>query len=188
MKLSYVALCLLGMVSYTEAQFDAKRCDTYLDCPSTLCCGTATPQIARYGTVHKICYRPGQTLYMNYNGYKFDFACDPLPVEETPIIDPNPKQNDLSEFNASWEQYEKRFWYNYNPDDPENIPGYGVNKPWVPPISEPDSLITIYDRYLLSGDWQSWPIILGAVAWAEGFGNADSWDGYWYANKEASGS
>lgn len=82
MKIAYTILCLLSVISFTEAQFDAKKCENFLDCPSTLCCGTATPQISRYGTTHKICYRPNQSLYMNYNGYKFDFACDPIITDD----------------------------------------------------------------------------------------------------------
>ena len=93
-KLSYAVLALMGMLSTTEAQFDAKKCLTYLDCPSTLCCGTATPQIAKYGDVHKICYRPQSSLYMNYNGYKFDFACDPI-INDNDDNDPNKKGEGL---------------------------------------------------------------------------------------------
>lgn len=89
MKVSYAVMCLVGMLSYTEAQFDAKKCLTYLDCPSTLCCGTATPQIAKYGDVHKICYRPQSPLYMNYNGYKFDFECDKLITDDPDDDKPN---------------------------------------------------------------------------------------------------
>lgn len=79
---SYAIICLIGMLGMAEAQFDAKKCQNYNDCPTTLCCGWATPQISRYGTRHKICYRPNQKLYMNYNGYKFDFECDPIPKDE----------------------------------------------------------------------------------------------------------
>ena len=126
---SYVAICLLGLLGTAEAQFDAKKCQNYNDCPSTLCCGWATPQVARYGTRHKICYRPNQKLYMNYNGYKFDFECEPLPtneVEETIKEIENPKdepktegegegEGDLSDYNVDKTKYEKRFWDEFSP-------------------------------------------------------------------------
>jgi hypothetical protein len=85
-------------------------------------------------------------------------------------------------------KYEARFWYNYNDDDPENIVGYGVNKPWVPPIKTPESLIAIWDRYSLVAFPISNPFWEGVSAWAEGLGTQDSPDGYWYANSAASGS
>ena len=31
----------------------------------------------------------------------------------------------------------------------ENIPGFGDKDPWVPPIPEPKTFITIYDRFVL---------------------------------------
>ena len=132
---SYVAICLLGLLGTAEAQFDAKKCQNYNDCPSTLCCGWATPQVARYGTRHKICYRPNQKLYMNYNGYKFDFECEPLPSNEVEQVIQeieNPKNDDnnngdngngengengadLSDYNVDKTKYQKRFWDNFSP-------------------------------------------------------------------------
>lgn len=190
MKISYIALVILSIVSYTEAQFDAKKCLNYLDCPSTLCCGTATPQIARYGSVHKICYRPNKNLYMNYNGYKFDFACDPIITDEPEK--PEDKGSDssggLTDYNADRAKYEGRFWDNYKGTDTENIPGYGVAKPWKAPIGSPDSLITIYDRWMLTSHLMYNPIVMGCIAWLEGFGEGDSWDGFFYNNAIAAGS
>jgi len=93
-KFSYAVMALVGMLGYSEAQFDAKKCLTYLDCPTTLCCGTATPQIAKYGDVHKICYRPQSQLYMNYNGYKFDFSCDAI-ISDKPDVKPDDKGEGL---------------------------------------------------------------------------------------------
>lgn len=113
MKISHIILCLLGVVSYASAQFDAKKCTANIDCPTVLCCGTATPQIARYGEVHKICYRPTEKLYMNYNGYKFDFACDP-------VAEPGDKSapGDATwDGNASRKKYEARFWDEFKPHD-----------------------------------------------------------------------
>lgn len=66
--------------------------------------------------------------------------------------------------------------------------GYGVNNVWVPPIAVPDSIIEIYDRFMLTVQLSSNPIILGIWAWLEGFGPGDSLDGYWYANAAAAGS
>lgn len=135
MKVSYAVVALLGgMMHSVDAQYDAKKCETYLDCPSTLCCGTATPQVSLYGQVHKICFTPTKNIYMNFNGYMFDFACDPINVDngdnDNEPDKPFDKGNNLDEYNASVEKYESRFWDDYEHTDPENIAGYGVNKPW----------------------------------------------------------
>lgn len=46
---------------------------------------------------------------MNYNGYKFDFACDPIitdePDDNNPN-DPNQKDQGLEQYNASKEKFE----------------------------------------------------------------------------------
>ena len=113
MKVSYAVMALLGGIMHTaDAQYDAKKCQTYLDCPSTLCCGTATPQVALYGEVHKICFTPSKDFYMNYNGYRFDFACDPIITDDPDDgndddkpKDPNDKGNSLDDYNATKEKY-----------------------------------------------------------------------------------
>lgn len=125
---------------------------------------------------------------MNYNGYKFDFICDPLPSNNFNDDTDISGNNDSDEYNASKSQYESRFWDDYNPDDPLNIPGYGLTRPWVAPLSAPDSLIAIYDRYMLSSRLSVNPLIEGVEAWAEGLGSGDSWDGYVYNNAAAAGS
>lgn len=177
-------MALMGMLGTSEAQFDAKKCLTYLDCPSTLCCGTATPQISKYGDVHKICYRPQSTLYMNYNGYKFDFACDPIITDE----EKEPEDKGQEKYNASKDKYESRFWDNYKATDTENIVGFGVNKPWIPPIANPESLLTIYDRFVLTSETMGNPLFITLDTWIKGYGPGDSWDGYFYNNAKASGS
>ena len=78
----YAALYMMGLISLTEAQFDASKCEVPSDCPSTLCCGTAKPQDPRYGVTHKICYRKNKSVYMNYRGYRFDFQCNSEPKPE----------------------------------------------------------------------------------------------------------
>lgn len=132
---------------------------------------------------------------MNYNGYRFDFACDPIITDDPDDgndddkpKDPNDKGNSIEDYNATKEKYESRFWDNFKPTDPENIAGYGVNKPWTPPISNPDTLLTIYDRYMLTSMEGYMPFLHAIMAWSHGFGPGDSWDGFFYNNPEASGS
>ena len=174
----------MGVVSYTSAQFDAKKCSNNIDCPTTLCCGTATPQIARYGEVHKICYRPTEKLYMNYNGYKFDFACDPIVIDGKTD---NSGGASNADGNASKKKYEARFWDRFQPHDGQNIPGYGVDNPWIPPIRNPESLITIYDRWTLTSRFGYNPLIVAFWSMVIHLASGDSWDGYWYNNWAAAG-
>lgn len=174
----------MGVVSYASAQFDAKRCNINLDCPTVLCCGTATPQIARYGEVHKICYRPTEKLYMNYNGYKFDFACDPVIIEG----EKESGEEVTWDGNAGRQAYEARFWDRFKPTDGENIPGYGVAKPWIPPIQNPESLIAIYDRWMLTAQLEYHPILVALWSSLIHLASGDTWDGYWYNNWAAAGS
>lgn len=56
----------------------------------------ATPQIERYGLKHKVCFPPDKSVYMNYNGYTFDFECDkPEPEEpEEPEEKDKPKKDE----------------------------------------------------------------------------------------------
>ena len=91
---------------------------------------------------------------MNYNGYNFDFECDKIETE-------SPIDTGESEYNAEKSQYESRFWYGHKPSDPENLNGYGVNNVWVPPIAVPDSLIEIYDRFMLTTRLSSFPLFIG---------------------------
>lgn len=58
----------------------------------------------------------------------------------------------------------------------------------MPPLANPDSLLTIYDRFVLTSDSGSVPFMLAISSWLVGFGPADSWDGYFYNNAAAAGS
>lgn len=69
-----------------------------------------------------------------------------------------------------------------------NIPGYGATRKWVPPLSNPESLLTIYDRFVLTESMRYLPFITGFAAWCENFGSGDTWDGFWYNNAAAAGS
>lgn len=42
---------------------------------------------------------------MNYNGYKFDFACDPIITDNDPPQDKGEDNSDEIEYNASRERY-----------------------------------------------------------------------------------
>ena len=125
---------------------------------------------------------------MNYNGYKFDFACDPVITDQPSNKDTSQNQKEAWNGNADRQRYEARFWDNFKPDDEENIAGYGVNKPWIPPIKTPKSLIAIYDRWTLIRQLQSNPILVSLWSWILFMSTGDSWDGYWYNNAEAAGS
>lgn len=48
------------------------------------------------------------------------------------------------------EDYAARFWVDMKKDGPMNIPGYGPERPYLPPIQAPESLIAIYDKWMLT--------------------------------------
>ena len=96
---------------------------------------------------------------MNYNGYNFDFECDKIESTDPTINPENDKVLDQKDYNVDKKKYQERFWYGSKPSDPENLNGYGVNNPWIAPISDADTLVTIYDRFLLSTQLQSVPLI-----------------------------
>lgn len=151
---------------------DARPCDNQDDCPTTLCCGWAKPLQQGQGFEHKICYKPNKEIYTNFNEESYSFQCDPA----------------IEKMNFNAEEYSKRFWIGQKKDGPMNIPGYGPNRIWIPPIQTPDSIIEIFDRFqltVLHGYFQ--PITEAYLEWASNFGTGDSWDGYWYNNAKASG-
>lgn len=48
-----------------------------------------------------------------------------------------------------------------------NIPGYGPNRVWIPPIKKPDSIIEIFDRFELAAYFsRTLPFIEGVWEWA----------------------
>lgn len=66
MKTSQVVIfALLGLIAQVSAQANAPKCVATADCAAPLCCGTATPQDARYGKTHKICFSPSKSLYLD---------------------------------------------------------------------------------------------------------------------------
>ena len=188
LSITVVVFCVLESGGLVSAQFDAKKCRNYLDCPSTLCCGWATPQKEGFGERHKICYRPTEEVYMNFNGYVFDFMCDP-PETDPDFGFPNDKDSQkLDDLNANKTKYEERFWYNFQPNDPLNIPGYGRRNPFVPPLQAPNSILSVYDRYMLISSSGLSPVIKGLQNWLSGIPNGDTKDGYTYSTAEAAGS
>jgi len=54
----------------------------------------ATPQDARYGKSHKICYSPSKTLYLDFDEFRYDFKCDAVKTDT----------------NTDKNKYEDRFW------------------------------------------------------------------------------
>lgn len=183
MKTSPTVLSILGLlVTSSQAILqgkDARPCDNQDDCPTVLCCGWAMPfedeeqqAVGIKGYKQKICYKPTAEYYTNFNGEKYTFQCDPA----------------ITKWSYTPEEYNNRFWVGMDKTGPENIPGYGPENPYIPPIYMPESLITIYDRWLLTSQWKHNPIILGIEAWVDHIGTGDSWDGYWYNNAEASGA
>ena len=89
----------------------------------------------------------------------------------------------------SQQDYEKRFNQRYELDDPENVIGYGVNNPYLPPLNMPTWLLSVLDRHLLlSMSLLIYVSIQGFNAFWVGLGNGDTWDGFWYNNPAAAGS
>ena len=101
---------------------------------------------------------------------------------------------DISRYPNYWgtvsqEEYEKRFNSRYTYADTENIAGYGVNNPYLPPLAQPSWILSIVDRHVLLTF--SYPLLLtfaGLNAFIQGLYNGDTWDGYWYNNSVAVGN
>jgi hypothetical protein len=85
---------MLGLIADVHAQSNARRCTTISDCLAPNCCGMATPQDARYGKSHKICYSPSKTLYLDFDEFRYDFKCDAVKTDT----------------NTDKNKYEDRFW------------------------------------------------------------------------------
>jgi hypothetical protein len=78
MKVMGATLALFMAVSTVNAQgLDARPCDNQDDCPTTLCCGWAIPLVELEGQEHKICYKPSESSYTNFNDESYSFSCDP---------------------------------------------------------------------------------------------------------------
>ena len=77
------------------------------------------PLVESAGDKHKICYKPTETTYTNFNQEKFSFACDPA----------------IEKLNYDAAEWNQRFWIGLKKDGPMNIPGYGPTRKWVPPLS-----------------------------------------------------
>ena len=161
----------LGLIAQVDAQANARKCTTTSDCLVPKCCGMATPQDARYGKSHKICNSPSKTLYLDFDEFRYDFKCDAV-----------------TNTNTGKNQYEDRFWQNFKKSSPENVNGYGVNNPYVPPISSPKSLLGVIDKYTLTSTVGLFAMFTSINAWWENVGTGDVWDGFWYNNAEAAGT
>ena len=88
-------------------------------------------------------------------------------------------------------EYEERFWQRYGTHLPDNIIGYGKDKPWIPPLQTPTTLIGYIDRReLLLETWGPLVYFMKKTMWEllENVGKGDVWDLYWYNNPEAVGS
>lgn len=85
------------------------------------------------------------------------------------------------------EEYAARFWKDMKKDGPMNIPGYGPSRPYVPPIQKPETLIAIYDKWMITDEWGSNPLWVGFWAWVYNLPSGDGWDGFWYNNAKAAG-
>ena len=75
---------MAALLSAVMAQYNAPSCETTPECDTGNCCGLATPQVSRYGYKHKVCRPDGSNFYMDYNGFRYDFVCDPKPVPIKP--------------------------------------------------------------------------------------------------------
>ena len=72
--------------------------------------------------------------------------------------------------------------------------GYGPDKPYVPPLENPQTIFGVIERHELLYDtgasWNWWFFLfsLPFMMWLKGVGNGDSDDLYWYNNSIAEGA
>ena len=81
-------------------------------------------------------------------------------------------------------------WSSSNQSEGLNVIGYGNSNPWEPPLKEPETLLGVIDRHIMTA-WTGGPIYwFGYIFY--GFMNyliiGDSLDGFWYNNPEAVGA
>lgn len=89
--------------------------------------------------------------------------------------------------NATW----KLRWTPRGEGYPQNIIGYGMDNPYIPPLQQPKTLLGAIDRHEVIR-WTGGPMmyffmytmfdILNVL------GTGDIWDGYWYNNQRAIGT
>ena len=92
------------------------------------------------------------------------------------------------------EEWNKRFYNAINKDTRSNRAGYGPDKPFIPPLQNPQTVYAVIERHELlyeTGNAWNWYYFLFSVpfmAFLNGVGNGDSSDWYWYNNAEAEGA
>ena len=92
------------------------------------------------------------------------------------------------------DEWEKRFYYATHVTTAKNRIGYGPEKPYVPPLENPQTLFGVIERHDLLYDtgssWNWWFFLfsLPFMMWVNGVGNGDSDDLYWYNNAMAEGA
>ena len=97
----------------------------------------------------------------------------------------------MSKTTLSKEKYEERFWQRYGANLPNNVLGYGPDKPFVPPIKEPKSILGWIDRRtLLKNTNGPLTLFFDHTLWEmlASTGNGDVLDTRWYNNANAAGS
>ena len=92
------------------------------------------------------------------------------------------------------EEWDKRFYYATNPATPANRLGYGVDKPYIPPLENPQTIFAVMERhdilYETGTAWNWWFFLfsLPFMMWLDGHANGDADDLYWYNNAMAEGN
>lgn len=113
-------------------------------------------------------------MYLDFDEFRYDFKCDAA-IEQ-------------SETNTDKKSYDNRFWQNEKKSSPENVNGYGVNNPYIPPIHTPNTLLGVIDRYTITHSIGLGALFTSFTAWWNNIGTGDVWDGFWYNNAEAAGT
>ena len=91
------------------------------------------------------------------------------------------------------ETWNERFKYAINPLTETNKAGYGPDRPYIPPLRNPTTLVGFLERheeFIRTGfEWNGGLFFFSLpfmIMWY-GVGNGDSFDLYWYNNADAEG-
>ena len=49
-------------------------------------------------------------------------------------------------------EYEERFWQSFGTHLPDNVIGYGPDRPWIAPLKNPNTLLAKIDRHILTSE------------------------------------
>ena len=87
------------------------------------------------------------------------------------------------------EEYEKKWYQRFHTNAPENVVGYGPDNRYIPPLFNPDWMLSIFERHtLLTFSFPLLEISGTFTSLVNGLGNGDTYDGYFYNSAGAAGS